>query len=332
MRKTVRHVLMAGIIAALMLALAPSQSLASPTRVRVNAPDEVLAGSTFTTGVDIDYVENLNSGQFDLSYDNSVLSVADVRLGDFPWPAGSSVGWAHMDLDTIRVIFDCPWAAGATGSGTLIEVDLSVIGNECNTSDLDLSNGGLWDIGANDIPVDDWVDDSVHVSASSIVISSDAAGNERNQFYPGEKVYVKASAFTPNRSYKIWIQEDGVVESYGIDSAKDPSGIAEDVSTDGGGRLIGEPILLWEIPEDAQATCQEWDIVVDQQDDGVNTGIYNAASDGIDSASLVGFVAPVPELPTILLFGVGLVGLSGWFGLKRSRKATDNESEAKLMR
>lgn len=81
------------------------------------------------------------------------------------------------------------------------------------------------------------------------------------------------------------------------------------------------PTLIWQIPSDAPPTYHEWDIVFDKQNDGDNTGKYNYLSDGIDSAYVVGFVVPAPELPTIVLLSVGLAGLGVWFGLMWRRKS-----------
>lgn len=129
---------------------------------------------------------------------------------------------------------------------------------------------------------------------------------------------MKASGLEPNTNYTIWIQPEGVSEGAILNVTDDPSGIQETVVTDPDGTLT--PTLIWQIPPGCCVTWDEWDIVLDKQDDGANTGKYNASSDGIDSASVVGFVAPIPELPTILLLGIGLAGLGAWFGLSRRRR------------
>jgi hypothetical protein len=66
-----------------------------------------------------------------------------------------------------------------------------------------------------------------------------------------------------------------------------------------------EPQLIWSsIPA---GSPKNYDIVVDNLD-----GTYNEASDGIDSASTeVGFTAPIPELPGVVLVSIGLLGLAG---------------------
>ena len=47
------------------------------------------------------------------------------------------------------------------------------------------------------------------------------------------------------------------------------------------------------------------------------TGTYNGASDGIDSATTYGFEAPVPELSTMILSGVGILALAGYIGFRK---------------
>lgn len=150
-------------------------------------------------------------------------------------------------------------------------------------------------------------------------ISCDASGNEKNQFVPEQGVYVKANRLAASTDYKIWIQDDPVNEDKGLNISEDPSGSQEIVTTNESGSFA--PILIWSIPPGEPVTHHEYDIVVDKQNDGADTGKYNATSDGIDSATAVGFVAPVPELSTIIFFSVGLFVLIGYFSLRRRRNA-----------
>ena len=79
MEKRVARISIAGILATFMRVLAVTTTQASPETVQVNAPDEVLAGTTLTSCIEINYGENLDSGQFDLLYSSSVLEVLSER-------------------------------------------------------------------------------------------------------------------------------------------------------------------------------------------------------------------------------------------------------------
>ncbi|MFC1944504.1 hypothetical protein ACFLX5_03300 [Chloroflexota bacterium] len=150
------------------------------------------------------------------------------------------------------------------------------------------------------------------------VASCDVNGVDRDQFMPGEGVYIKASGLEGSTGYTISIQDDPVDEGDALVLDENPSTATPKlVPTEPDGSLPAT--LIWAIPPDAPVTYDEWDIIIDRQDDGDNTGKYNSASDGIDSLALVGFVAPVPELSTIILLGAGLMGLSGYFALRRHR-------------
>jgi hypothetical protein len=126
---------------------------------------------------------------------------------------------------------------------------------------------------------------------------------------------VKGFKLKADTTYRIWIQRDPVNEGWVLNVSEDPSGVHELVTTDADGSFI--PIELWAIPSYATPTYDTFDIVADKQNDGVNTGKYNAASEGIDSASVAGFVAPVPGLPAFFLFSAGLLMLTGYAVLKR---------------
>jgi len=155
---------------------------------------------------------------------------------------------------------------------------------------------------------------SLDITLGPTITSCNDTGAEQNEFYPGENVSVTGIGLAPNTNYTIWIQPDPVDEGDELNVSIDPSGSQETVTTDGSGNLAKTEI--WSgIPAGSQ---KNYDIVVDRQDDGANTGTYNAASDGIDSANgVAGIVAPIPELASIALIGCGLLML---VGLVRYRK------------
>lgn len=150
------------------------------------------------------------------------------------------------------------------------------------------------------------------------VTSCDYAGNPKDQFLPGEDVYVKGTGFTGNPfgsgiKYYIYIQPNPVNNGQELVAANDPSGAQEEVFV-----TIGwfSPVLVWQA---CSGPTGNWDIVVDNADYG--EGIFqNDYFDGLDDATVVGFVAPVPELPGIALLSIGLFGLVGWVGMKKWRR------------
>lgn len=141
----------------------------------------------------------------------------------------------------------------------------------------------------------------------TLITSCDNDGKEKNQFEPGESVYVKGNGLEADTIYRIWIQSDPVSEGDLLTVTEDPSGFQEVITTNANGDFSPEPI--WAIPSHAPPTYDKFDIVVDKLNDGGNTGKYNAASDGLDSATVVGFVAPVPEFPTMAIPVVTILGL-----------------------
>ena len=131
------------------------------TAVTVTAPEYV--SGTFNASIRIDNVADLNSAQFDLSFDSRVVNVTDVHDGAI---GGETVPvlWNLVDTDTVRVLVKMPVGVGVSGSGRLAVVDFAVKGTERAKSELDISDGLLADADAN--PIDaDWYDDEVTVAA-----------------------------------------------------------------------------------------------------------------------------------------------------------------------
>ena len=155
----------------------------------------------------------------------------------------------------------------------------------------------------------------LNITLEPEIISCDSAGNEKDQFAPNETVYAKGTGLAPSAEYKLWIQDDPVGEGYTLCAANCTygDGAQTTVMTDANGSFA--VMALWDVPEGATATYDEYDIVADMH--GTGQGTYNAASDGIDSMSVAGIVAPVPELASIALFAVGLVMLLGCMRLGR---------------
>jgi hypothetical protein len=112
--------------------------------VTVNAP-EIVSG-TFNATIDIRNVTDLDSGQFDLSFDSSVVNVTAVCDGNIGGTTMPISDWRFMDADTIRVLFDLPDADLVSGSGSLATIDFEITGAAGDRSALDISNGGLFDL------------------------------------------------------------------------------------------------------------------------------------------------------------------------------------------
>ena len=163
-----------------------------------------------------------------------------------------------------------------------------------------------------------WQDESsLAFTVEPIVTSCDVNGNEVNQFAPGEDVYVKATGLEASTAYKIWLQNNPVNEGNALVPGEDPSGTLESMTTDVSGNFGAT--LIWAIPSGASVTHHEYDIVVNKGIGEVGQ-TYNAADDGLDSATVAGIVAPVPDVSSLILFASGLVLVALYFVYGRRKK------------
>lgn len=156
-------------------------------------------------------------------------------------------------------------------------------------------------------------------SAKGVVTSCNSTGFEINQFAPGENVSVTATGLGMKKDYEIWIQDDPVNEGDTLNTSEDPSGAQETVPTDKEGSF--GPILIWAIPDDAEVTYHKYDIVVDRPGGGcMDEDEYNPSTDGLDSATVAGITAPVPDVSALILFASGLVLVLVYLDYGRRRK------------
>ncbi len=150
-----------------------------------------------------------------------------------------------------------------------------------------------------------------------VITSCNDTGAAQDGFCPGDSVLVNGTGLAPNTEYKLWIQPDPVSDSDELNASVDPSGSQETVTTDENGNFT--QIEIWNTI--SAGSPINYDIVADKQDDGENTGKYNEASDGIDSANeVVGITAPIPELASIALLAMGLLMVVGLMRFERRKR------------
>jgi len=128
--------------------------------VEVNAPE--VAADAFNATIDTTNVVDMNGGQFDLSFNSSVVNVTDVYDGNIGSTTVPLVDWRFMDADTIRVIFKLSGDDGVSGSGYVTKIGFETTGLQGDISVLDIFDGKLADTSADEIPAT-WTDDEVTV-------------------------------------------------------------------------------------------------------------------------------------------------------------------------
>lgn len=110
--------------------------------VRVNAPEFV--SGTFDVTIDIDGAIDLDSGQFDLSFDSDVVNVNDVHDGEIDGTTIPVDMWRLMEEGRIRVLFNREGVGAVIGSGYVAKIVFEVVGTDGDTSDLEISDGDLF--------------------------------------------------------------------------------------------------------------------------------------------------------------------------------------------
>ena len=149
--------------------------------VTVNAPESI-STDTFDADIDITDVEDLSSGGFALSFDSGVVNVTDVEIGTIGGIDLRLDNWMFKEDDTIAVLFKHPkMGSGVTGSGTLATISFDVIGEDGDSSMLDISDEACFTNTETDrLPIN-WIDATVTIDSKAR-----AAPNETDTY-----VYVK---------------------------------------------------------------------------------------------------------------------------------------------
>ena len=164
-----------GLTALLAALLVPAVVLAQDVIVSIDAPALVDPGSDFTVEVDIVDVENLDVAGYDVVFDDTVLRLDGVTagiIGTTPIPVVDNL----VD-GRVTIVNNVAGLDGATGSGTLAELQFHVIGSAGDSSVIDLQNELMGDNVGVEIDAS-WVDGAVTVSGEpgpgDVVVSIDA--------------------------------------------------------------------------------------------------------------------------------------------------------------
>jgi hypothetical protein len=148
--------------------------------VSIVAPAEVDGGSSFVANVTVDYVENFNDCGFDVTYNQTIITVINVTGGEID---GHTVevgpdDWSYIPADTgdtgrTRVLAIVPGVPGpgVNGTGHIAQIHFNVLGSHNQTSAINLEGVGMYDYGANGIATTT-VNSSVHVTAAPLEITT----------------------------------------------------------------------------------------------------------------------------------------------------------------
>jgi hypothetical protein len=132
--------------------------------VSISAPVIVPTGSQLTVQVAITNVVNLNSAQFDLSFDPAVIQVTGVEGGSgvtngliggtsFPLFGWSWQSETEKPSGCVRVTCHKPGIGVVNGDGYLVEIHFNVLGAYGTGSALKLSGVELWNQLADSLPL-----------------------------------------------------------------------------------------------------------------------------------------------------------------------------------
>ena len=129
-------------LAALLLGSASATAQDAVT-ISINAHAEVVTDSNFTASVDIANVTDFDAGQFDVSYNESMLRLDDVTAGLIDTTEIPVVLWNEISPGTFRVIVNVPGVPGVSGSGFLAVLHFHATGSAADSSTINFSNGFL---------------------------------------------------------------------------------------------------------------------------------------------------------------------------------------------
>lgn len=144
---------------------------AASTAVSIDAPAEVVKGSTFTVTVGITDVAAFDAGQLDVSINESLVQLDDVTAGQIGATQVPVDLWTEVSSGTYRIIVNVPGVPGVSGSGSLAVLHLQAASSATGACAVGLSNGFLNNNLAVQIPAT-WTGGSVLVCDDVVITTS----------------------------------------------------------------------------------------------------------------------------------------------------------------
>lgn len=142
----------------------------------MNPVTNVAERSNFSVVVHISYVDDLDSGNYDVIYNSTFLDVTNITNGSVLESGTSNIhtvdvaSWGFIPpamQGRVRIINNIPGIGGVSGSGYLAKLHFYVNTSQCLSSDIDFFVGNstlnLFDSGTNPIPGVTWVNTSMDV-------------------------------------------------------------------------------------------------------------------------------------------------------------------------
>ena len=136
--------------------------------VSVDAPEYVSA-NTFDADIYVTDVEDLSAGGFVLSFDSSVVNVTDVKPGTISGTTMPIDYWGFEGDNTIKTIVKFPTDKGVSGSGPLATITFDVIGEDGDSSVLDIvenSYACFTNTESDKLPIN-WIDANVTINSEA---------------------------------------------------------------------------------------------------------------------------------------------------------------------
>ena len=144
---------------------------AAVVAVSVDAPTQVVKGGEFSVSVDINSVTAFDAGQFDVSFNSSIMQLDGVDPGLIDTTQIPVSIWNMIGSDTCRVVVNVPGIPGVNGSGYLAILRFHATSSGVGNSALNLSNGFLNNNLGTEITAT-WAGDSVNVCENLLITTT----------------------------------------------------------------------------------------------------------------------------------------------------------------